>query len=699
MSFGASTRTRGGSSGFKTVSRLHDRLACRRHAVRLHAVAGLPTSELSGPTEPVAQGPGNTEGPLLPSTLEQILRHAVYRDERNSSLPPAEELSYEELPPEYAAVEDHRSRYLRVYPLTIDSEWAILHRAFAGARGDNLKPWFRCLGILRGSGAQVAILERHYVCLDYRSEFASFYAHLDAPRRNSTIRLHFFSHPIEEAELFDLSQEQRDSYLGYMVLREGGLPLVGRTVLATPTYVDISTAINEPVNFFGQQLVVTGVPFMQQDQRFAVCAHISAWVAHYSAFRRGIFERRLIADFVNLASSFTPMRPRHAGGLTVTQLSTLLDEVGFRSLAFFTPLGATGEMPPISAAEVPDVVSFLPPNKVDLPDPDQEPAGLLSEPWLTTEVAARAEEAFQDYLEDEEPVTSESETGSSGDTVQRPHHNVDAVRAVERVLAYVIQAHVESGWPVYAGMENHAVTVCGRAHIGSHQLHLIHDDQHGPYMLAPSLTFLSRDCLRHQSGRYLDCSQSELAPVPPSDVVLADPEAVLRIDAEPDLAVHALVVALPPRLLLQPTSARRRALGNIGRLLDVPEFRSAVDNDRLVEMSRAATRVTLLMGIDYKTIRRRYASRERDVDAVEFFSVLHLAEWVIVVEGLSEDGRTSLWEFVFDGSSSQDDPRLQMGRVFDVVLGANPKGGTPSGPLQLHIDRLPVIERPQTFKK
>ncbi len=692
-------RTKAASSGSKTVSRLRDLLVYRRHAVTLHAAAGFPTSELPGRDDSVAEGPEGAEGPLLPSTLEEILRHAFYRDERNSSLPPPHDLSYGELPPEYAAVEDDRSRYLRLYPLRDDAEWETFHRAFAGARGDNLKPWFRCLGILRGSGAQLAVLERHYVCLDYRSEFASFYAHLDAPRRNSTIRLHFFSQRIEEDELFELTDQQRASYLGYMVLREGDLPLVGRTVLATPSYVDVSTAINEPVNFFAQRLVVTGVPFMQQDQRFAVCAHISAWVTHYSAFRRGIFERRLIADFVNLASSFTPMRPRHAGGLTVSQLSTLLDEVGFRSLAFFTPLGAIGEMPPISAAEVPDVVPFLPPDAVDLPDPDDEPAGLLSQTWRTAEVAAPAEEAFQEYLEAEETARSGREGGSAGDYVQHPHHNINAVRAVERVLAYVIQPHVESGWPVYAGMENHAVTICGRAHISDHQLHVIHDDQHGPYMLAPSLTFLSRDCLRHQSGRYVDAGQSELASVPPSDVVLAHPQAVLGIDAEPDLAVHALVVPLPPRVLLQPTSARRRALGNIGRLLDVPEFRSGVDSDRLVELRRAATRVTLLMGIDYKTIRRRYARDQTDSPAVKFFSMLHVAEWVIVVEGLSQNGETSIWEFVFDGSSSQDDPRLQMGRVFDVVLGGNPKGGAPSGPLQLHTDRLPVIERPQTFQK
>lgn len=201
------------------------------------------------------------------------------------------------------------STHATAVPLRTQEQWDVFHLSNTAGRKGNLKPWFRCISLLRSSGARTAISESYYVCLDYRSEFAAFYAHIDAPRRSVTTRLHFFGEDIPPAKVIDLSKRQQESYLGYIVCREGDLPLVGRTVLRTPRYIEESTAIAEQVNFFGQKLLVRGVPFMQQDQRFAVCSHVAAWVLHYSAFRRGVQERRHIADLVGLAGPMTLSAP------------------------------------------------------------------------------------------------------------------------------------------------------------------------------------------------------------------------------------------------------------------------------------------------------------------------------------------------------------------------------------------------------
>jgi hypothetical protein len=222
------------------------------------------------------------------------------------------------------------STHAEVVQLKSDADWDSFHHSYTAGRQGNFKPWLRCLSLLRSMGACTAIKESYYVCLDYRSEFAAFYSHIDAPRKSYTTRLHFFARPVLSDQVTDLDEEQTENYLGYIVCREGDLPIVGRTIIRKPPYIDECTAISEPVNFFGQKLLVRGVPFMQQDQRFAVCCHVVAWVLHYSAFRRGVQERRHIADLVGIAGPIHPLRPRATDGLTESQVAQMLNELPTR---------------------------------------------------------------------------------------------------------------------------------------------------------------------------------------------------------------------------------------------------------------------------------------------------------------------------------------------------------------------------------
>ena len=226
------------------------------------------------------------------------------------------------------------STHAYLWPLSTEAHWERLHSAFAYGRERNLLPWFRCLGILRGLEARTVVVETYYVCLDYKSEHAAFYAHLDAPQNSWAVRLHFFGETIDAVDdVVDLTKAQKRSYLGYIVCREGNLPLVGRTLIRIPAYLKgaETTAIDESVNFFGQKLAVRGVPFMQQDVRFANCSHVALWIIAYTAYRRGTTMRRLIADLVSVASSIQPLRPRVSEGLHAHQVVGLLGELGFRA--------------------------------------------------------------------------------------------------------------------------------------------------------------------------------------------------------------------------------------------------------------------------------------------------------------------------------------------------------------------------------
>lgn len=210
-----------------------------------------------------------------------------------------------------------------------DSSWSALASEFIGSRRDNIGPWLRCLGLLRGLGAKTVVIEHHYVCLDHKSEYTHFYAHADQPRSTTAVRLHFFGKPVSATQVTQLSGDQKDSYLGYIVCRRGGLPIVSRAMIKWPReYIDECAAIEENANFLGQKLTIEGVPFMQQDERFAVCIHVAAWTLAYSAYRRGLTARRLISDIVRTSRS-DGMAIATPEGLTFDKLEQFLRNLDF----------------------------------------------------------------------------------------------------------------------------------------------------------------------------------------------------------------------------------------------------------------------------------------------------------------------------------------------------------------------------------
>jgi hypothetical protein len=535
-----------------------------------------------------------------------------------------------------------------VLNLDTQADWDALHRAYTNRREGNLKPWYRCLSLLRSAGARTAVSESYYVCLDYRSEFASFYAHIDAPRRSSTTRLHFFSHTIAADDIIDLRPEQSDSYLGYIVCREGDLPLVGRAVIKSPEYIDESTAIPEQVNFFGQKLLVRGVPFMQQDQRFAVCAHVAAWVLHYSAFRRGIQERRLIADLVSMAGPIHPLRPRTSEGLTESQVAQMLNELGFRTTIRHTPTveNVFQTMPQVKPSELPDYVLEA-----------LRAAGVTGLDTADPGIVDQLDHIFMDYLQ-------RTDVEAPPDIVPAIDIEDPPVVAFHRLIDYLIRPYIRSGWPIYAGTSTHAFAICGRSWVDSGPVHFLHDDQNGPYLLAASLPALSVRSLRYQSGYERTDSRKD---APQRDVVQAIIEGASAKNEDARRAIESLVTAVPPRVLLSPNAANQTARRDLSAAI-TPELLSELGPPEQETLSRSLmTRVSIAMGIDYKVARRNAALGLEDRMGVLVFSSLQLAEWVIVVEAIDLNGECFA-EFVYDASSSDEAPRVQFARIFTSAI-------------------------------
>lgn len=167
--------------------------------------------------------------------------------------------------------------------------------------------------------AKTLIVERDYFDLDYRSEFTATHETSFATRDPTAKRLHFFadSAPPGVVSLFELTRSLADSYLGYAILRPQYPGAIGRSIISprgsssansnvqlvenplTGSRLEsrIRTAVTEFVELFGVPLKAVGVPFMEQDGHLLRCAHVSAWICHFTAVQRGRVARRASAAF------------------------------------------------------------------------------------------------------------------------------------------------------------------------------------------------------------------------------------------------------------------------------------------------------------------------------------------------------------------------------------------------------------------
>ncbi len=200
------------------------------------------------------------------------------------------------------------------------------------------RPLSRCIKVAVESEATTAVVESSYIDADYRSEYSAFYAKAFAHHYDTAHRVHFFASTIENAQIWNLSDEQKKSYVGYMVVRPLVRGVVGRTMIRPPASLNefVRTKVRDTVHFFGQEVAVRAVPFIQQDARLASCAQAASWMCHYSAFLGGRdVARRVMAEFSAAADPGLGLgRTLPSTGLTVQQISHLLGAFGLPPLHY-----------------------------------------------------------------------------------------------------------------------------------------------------------------------------------------------------------------------------------------------------------------------------------------------------------------------------------------------------------------------------
>jgi hypothetical protein len=525
--------------------------------------------------------------------------------------------------------------------------------------------------------AKTCIVEHHYVCLDYRSELSSFAAQLDAESRNSASRLHFFAEVLEQDDLIDLS-EVADSYLGYIVCRPGNQAPVGRAVLRTPDYIHTSTSVREPVNLLGQHLKVIGTPFMQQDERHAVCADVAVWTVAYTFYRRGIIARNLIADIVRSVRSQLPMSPTTPTGGSTGEICEVFNKLHIGTRANQTNLTGYSDFPKINGHSMPfdraDVAALLP--LILKAGEDSAPS---------ESVAQKNYETFLEnpmlYIDDILKIL-QGDLGVTGgrklnlSDAEIKSYTRHASRLLNEVYAYLLTPYLESGFPVVCCPLGHAMVLVGISRDDEGPIFYFNDDQFGPYLASRSFTGTTAAGFQRQAyaGKYrkeLDGRAPttdyarKLADVPKSDGWLGD------------RGPRVVITPTPSRLLLSPVKAQQNAVDQLMNVLSesLNEIGRELTTDSLPS-KLYRIRTVILMGIDYKVIRRRQSGT--DSVGRRLFSLSHLSEWVIIVEGQflndSPSGAREVeWEIVYDGTSADTNPLVQLARVQRMCMTVHPQ--------------------------
>ncbi|MDT7571533.1 MAG: hypothetical protein QOE05_1707 [Actinomycetota bacterium] len=226
-----------------------------------------------------------------------------------------------------AGWEDLRAVYktLQSVPLAEDDRVAAAPGApteGASATEDRRDPLETIWELVESHGATRALREPGYVDVDWRDEYANFYATTFRSHPDRGERVHFW---------------RNVEYLGYIVIRPVRGRPVSRTMLKPPPEFRDRIAITTVslAHPYGQAYAVEAAPYISQDLQYGRCAHATIWmVAHYHTLQNRTPRRRMSDIVAAAASRHEIERLVPSPGLTLGQVATALREIGLPAVVY-----------------------------------------------------------------------------------------------------------------------------------------------------------------------------------------------------------------------------------------------------------------------------------------------------------------------------------------------------------------------------
>jgi len=188
------------------------------------------------------------------------------------------------------------------------------------------------------------VVEYPYIDKDYRSTYYGFYSKRHRSYDKFCFRLHFFEQPIASE---DVLPEAVNSYLGSIVLRPTEVAPLGRTLLSPRAIKGFNGYLCETefINSLnGIELPVRTFPHTMQDTDVTVCAHAVCWmIARYYSERYSVYPERLTYDIASAIKDVSFGRTIPSRGITLGQVSEILDSIGFYPELFVHELYMEGD--------------------------------------------------------------------------------------------------------------------------------------------------------------------------------------------------------------------------------------------------------------------------------------------------------------------------------------------------------------------
>jgi hypothetical protein len=203
----------------------------------------------------------------------------------------------------------------------------------------------RLIDVLESAGCKGIVIEKQYVDLDFKAGYGRFYYVHHRNTNRWCERIHFFATEVRDEDLYLMTQETKNGYMGYTVVRPLPTHKAGRTVLnesiigamfpqlhvSETRYLTCSAM--HTVNLAGNKIEFRGAPWMQQDKLIAACASTAIWTTNWhmchlypNDFRR--FTTTQITDFA-VRFSMATGRGMPSDGLQVEQMVSALHAMGY----------------------------------------------------------------------------------------------------------------------------------------------------------------------------------------------------------------------------------------------------------------------------------------------------------------------------------------------------------------------------------
>lgn len=187
----------------------------------------------------------------------------------------------------------------------------------------------------------LVVKECGYVDRAYRNSYYDYYSTKLRPYNRNCVRLSFFDSGVDNDFLLDNSENTKNHYLGFLVLRPQQ-KCIGRNIISP-----LAMKVSQPIlvckaridsSCYGIKLEAEGFPHASQDAETMTCAQTTIWMLmEYFGNKYSCYHPTVSSEIERILTPFVFERQLPSRGLTYNQVSVALREFGLGTKIYGLP--------------------------------------------------------------------------------------------------------------------------------------------------------------------------------------------------------------------------------------------------------------------------------------------------------------------------------------------------------------------------